>query len=113
VRHHLYQLIGKCRERLDGQELMIKRELAKDPRLANEPWDRFLPKFRRRHLKTSERTARKNERLEAKNAERAAAGLEPINVTKQEKKPYTPFPPAQLPRKVCSGCGCLVGLEGN
>jgi ribosomal RNA assembly protein len=83
-----------------GQELMIKRELAKDPKLANESWDRFLPKFRRRHLKTSEKTAHKNERLEAKNVERVAAGLEPIKSTKPEKKPYTPFPPAQLPRKV-------------
>ena len=80
---------------------MIKRELAKDPKLANESWDRFLPKFRRRHLKSSEKTARKNERLEAKNAERAAAGLEPIKAIKPEKKVYTPFPPAQLPRKVC------------
>ena len=83
-----------------GQELMIKRELAKDPKLANESWDRFLPKFRRKHLKTSEKTARKNERLEAKNVERSAAGLEPIKSAKPEKKPYTPFPPPQLPRKV-------------
>jgi len=79
---------------------MIKRELAKDPKLANESWDRFLPKFRRKHLKTSEKTARKNERLGTKNVDRAAAGLEPIKSTKPEKKPYTPFPPAQLPRKV-------------
>src|SRR5258707_9613380 len=79
---------------------MIKRELAKDPKLANESWDRFLPKFRRKHLKTSEKTARKNERLEAKNAERSVAGLESIKSIKPQKKPYTPFPPPQLPRKV-------------
>jgi hypothetical protein len=83
---------------------MIKRELAKDPKLANESWDRFLPKFRRKHLKTSEKTARKNERLEAKNVERSAAGLEPINTAKPQKKPYTPFPPPQLPRKVRVYC---------
>jgi hypothetical protein len=83
---------------------MIKRELAKDPKLANESWDRFLPKFRRKHLKTSEKTARKNERLEAKNVERSAAGLEPIKTAKPQKKPYTPFPPAQLPRKVRVCC---------
>jgi ribosomal RNA assembly protein len=90
---------------------MIKRELAKDPKLANESWDRFLPRFRRRHLRTSEKTARKNERFEARNTERAAAGLEPIKVTRPEKKVYTPFPPAQLPRKVCLYCACLVGEE--
>ena len=88
---------------------MIKRELAKDPKLANESWERFLPKFRRRHLKSSEKTARKNERLEAKNAERAAAGLEPVKAVKPEKKAYTPFPPAQLPRKVCN---IFLGLQG-
>lgn len=90
---------------------MIKRELAKDPKLANESWDRFLPQFRRRHLKSSEKTARKNERLEAKNVERAAAGLEPIKATQPEKKVYTPFPPAQLPRKVCGGVSLLLQVE--
>jgi hypothetical protein len=95
---------------------MIKRELAKDPKLANESWDRFLPKFRRKHLKTSEKTARKNERLETKNVERSAAGLEPIKSIKPQKKIYTPFPPAQLPRKVRVCCcqdtmGVYCGVE--
>lgn len=80
------------------KELMIRRELAKDPKLATESWDRFLPAFRKRHLKTSEKTAKKNERQATKAEARAAAGIEPEK--KKEKKVYTPFPPPQQPRKV-------------
>ncbi|KAF8211593.1 ribosomal RNA assembly protein mis3 [Mycena galopus ATCC 62051] len=82
------------------KELMIRRELAKDPKLATESWDRFLPTFRKRHLKTSEKTAKKNEKLEAKNEARAAAGLPAAGPSKLAKKVYTPFPPSQLPRKI-------------
>ena len=56
--------------------LMIKRELAKDPALAHENWDRFLPKFKHKNV------ARKKPSAEA--VAKAAEG----------KKKYTPFPPA-------------------
>ena len=56
--------------------LMIKRELAKDPTLAGENWERFLPQF------TKKTVARKKPKVV------------------REKKSYTPFPPAQLPSKV-------------
>lgn len=57
--------------------MMIKKELAKDPALANEDWSRFLPNFKKKN--TSKRR-------------------KPHVVS--EKKAYTPFPPAPVPSKV-------------
>jgi ribosomal RNA assembly protein len=56
--------------------LMIRRELAKDPALAQENWDRFLPSFKKKNV----------------------ARHKPQQV--REKKAYTPFPPPQQPSKV-------------
>lgn len=61
------------------KELMIKRELAKDPALANESWDRFLPQFKKRTLSKRRK---------------------PFKVTDKSKKVYTPFPPPQEKSKV-------------
>jgi ribosomal RNA assembly protein len=76
---------------------MIKRELAKDPDLKNESWDRFLPQFKKRTL--SKRRV-------------------PFKVSDKARKPYTvshinlcysllqvlifvqPFPPPQEKSKV-------------
>ncbi|XP_073155066.1 KRR1 small subunit processome component [Henckelia pumila] len=55
--------------------LMMKRELAKDPSLANENWDRFLPSFKKKNVKQKK-------------------------VKAKEKKPYTPFPPPQQPSQI-------------
>eukprot|EP00002_Diphylleia_rotans_P016299 TRINITY_DN3172_c0_g1_i2.p1 TRINITY_DN3172_c0_g1~~TRINITY_DN3172_c0_g1_i2.p1 ORF type:complete len:196 (+),score=68.21 TRINITY_DN3172_c0_g1_i2:636-1223(+) len=61
--------------------LMIKRELAKDPKLKDENWDRFLPHFKKKTQK-AKKTAEENQK------------------EKRKKKEYTPFPPAQTPRKI-------------
>nr|OQO19361.1 KRR1 small subunit processome component [Rachicladosporium sp. CCFEE 5018] len=61
------------------KELMIKRELAKDPELKNENWERFLPHFKKRNL--SKRRV-------------------PFKVVDKKKKVYTPFPPEQEKSKV-------------
>lgn len=57
--------------------LMIKKELAKDPQLANENWDRFLPKFKKNVVKPQQKKPKKE----------------------KKKKVYTPFPPAQRKKK--------------
>lgn len=58
------------------KELMIKRELMKDPKLKHESWERFLPKFKNRTISKRQQPKKK-----------------------KVKKPYTPFPPPQLERK--------------
>lgn len=57
------------------KKLMIRRELAKDPNLKNENWDRFLPKFKKKNVKRKR----------------------PVKEKKEKSKPL--FPPEPLPRK--------------
>lgn len=59
------------------KSLMIKRELAKDEKLKNESWERFLPTIP--HKNTNKRK-------------------QPVK--KRTKKEYTPFPPAPPESKV-------------
>ena len=58
---------------------MIKRELAKDPELKNENWDRFLPHFKKRTLSKRRK---------------------PLKIVDKSKKVYTPFPPPQEKSKI-------------
>jgi ribosomal RNA assembly protein len=61
------------------KELMLKRELAKDPKMASENWERYLPNFKRRNLNQHRK---------------------PFKVNDRGKKPYTPFPPPPEKSKV-------------
>ncbi|KAL9938073.1 hypothetical protein V8E36_002696 [Tilletia maclaganii] len=92
------------------KELMIKRELAKDPKLANESWDRFLPKFKKRNVKAKKPAAATGAAAASgansapvggsAPAENGEAAGGPQQTEKKKKKTYTPFPPAQTPRKI-------------
>ncbi|SPO26713.1 probable KRR1 - required for 40S ribosome biogenesis [Ustilago trichophora] len=83
------------------KELMIKRELAKDPKLAEENWDRFLPKFKKQNQKKPKSTsATVASTVTGANAT-PVAGDAPSKTTKKNKpKTYTPFPPPQQPSKI-------------
>ena len=72
---HLFDQARSFAHTNGTQTLMIKRELAKDPALKNENWDRFLPQFKPKNVKRKK-----------------------VKATK--KKEYTPFPAAPTPRKV-------------
>jgi ribosomal RNA assembly protein len=61
------------------KELMIKKDLANDPEMKDQSWERFLPHFKKRTL--SKRRV-------------------PHHVTDKSKKVYTPFPPVQEKSKV-------------
>jgi len=57
------------------KELMIKKELMKNPELQGESWDRFLPQFKKHNIKRK-------------------------TIKRPKKEEYNPFPPEQKLRKV-------------
>jgi ribosomal RNA assembly protein len=84
---------------------MIKRELAKDPKLADQDWSRFLPKFGKRKAAKRTTIGTGANAIEAgpstSSSAPAPTPFPPVVAPpKKEKKVYTPFPPAQTPRKI-------------
>ena len=83
---------------------MIKRELAKDPRLAEEDWTRFLPKFGKRkatkHSSSSNQVNGDGSGQQLQSQESQFGKSKKPKKVEIVKKPYTPFPPPQQPSKV-------------
>lgn len=76
VRKIVEDCFGNIHPIYNVKRLMIKRELAKDPKLQGENWERFLPNFKKKNVQTKK----------------------PKQV--REKKEYTPFPPAPQASKI-------------
>jgi ribosomal RNA assembly protein len=79
--------------------------LAKDPELADQNWERFLPQFKKKNVprrkphsvEADSKNADKTKAADVEQAEQAAAE-QPKK--KKEKSAYTPFPPLPTPSKV-------------
>ena len=82
------------------KRLMIMKELAKDPKLSQESWDRFLPTFKKKNV--PRRKPHQQKLLQQGNNNDTASSNPNTQgkSTKPKKKSYTPFPPAQTPSKI-------------
>ena len=76
------QIVEGCMQNIHPiyglKQLLIKRELSKDDRMKTETWDKWLPHFKKTHLKRAKRK----------------------KVRRDKKLDYTPFPPAPQKSKL-------------
>jgi len=98
------QVVVECMKNIHPvyniKRFMIMKELAKDPKLANEDWSRFLPTFKKKNVQRKKPMQAVIEKEKAKkNASTTSSNNEEETQTKK-KKVYTPFPPAQTPSKI-------------
>lgn len=92
------------------KRLMIMKELAKDPKLANENWERFLPSFKKKNVPRrkprqtileQEKAKKEREQMREQSGDSNQHDEHTtIGSMKPKKKVYTPFPPVQPPSKV-------------
>lgn len=86
------------------KRLMIMKELAKDPKLANEDWNRFLPSFKKKNVprRKPRQTILEQEKAKKEREQvREHSGDTDQQISKKpKKKVYTPFPPQQPPSKI-------------
>ena len=61
------------------KELMIKRELAKDPAMKNENWDKYLPQYKKKNIQSKK--------------------VKKTTIVKKKSGMESAFPPEQQPRK--------------
>ena len=92
VRNIVTDCMGNIHPIYGIKQLLIKRELAKDPNMKNEDWSRFVPQFRKVHQKKRKMEDAPSEKLPNQEPPAKKARVW------KEKKPYTAFPPEPTPR---------------
>lgn len=87
------------------KRLMIQKELAKNPELADKSWDRFLPKLPKAENRRANKTGDSGPKAgpSTRDSESVTPGGKPVTMMKRKpkvKKDYNPFPPEQPPSKI-------------
>lgn len=86
------------------KRLLIQKELAKNPELSNQSWDRFLPKIPKKPQDKGNNAGDLQKEPESQDSQEEQAEKE-VNVKKKDrkkniKKQYTPFPPEPPKSKI-------------